>query len=317
MRLIFFGTPEFALPALRSLAKSGHELAQVVTRPDRARGRGQHEVTPSPVAAAAAEFNLDSIKPEKAGAPEFLERVKELSPDLLAVAAYGALLPDSLLALSRHGALNIHPSLLPRWRGPAPVHRTIWAGDANSGVTIMKIVSKLDAGPIALQREVPVEAGESRGELEERLAETGAALLLEVLERLAAGALETRAQDEARATYAPVFAAEEMRLDWKGPADQQDRLIRALAPFPGAYFMCRGQRVKIWRARPLAGRHSEPPGTLLNPAAGGAWNIACGEAMLEVSIVQPEGKGSMPMNDFLIGRRLGAGDSLVDGVSAR
>lgn len=314
MRVVFFGTPEFALPSLKSLAASKHDLAAVITRPDRPRGRGQRTFAPSPVAAAAAELGMEAVKPEKAGAPDFLEFIRGIAPDLLAVAAYGGLLPDSLLALARHGGLNIHPSLLPRWRGPAPVHRAIWAGDAKTGVTIMQVAAKLDAGPIVLQRDTPIGPEETRGELESRLAPMGAELLLEAIDRLSAGALRPFAQDEAAAAYAPVFAAEEMRLDWRAPAENLGRLIRALAPSPGAHFVCRGQRVKVWRGRALSGRPGGPPGSLLEPSAGGAWNIACGEAMLEVSIVQPEGRDKMAMNDFLIGRRLKAGDTLMDGA---
>jgi len=309
MKVVFFGTPEFALPALRALARGGFDLAAVVTRPDRQRGRGQSRLEPPPVASIARELGLRIIQPESPKSSVFQEELAGLAPDVLAVAAYGHLIPDSVLAAAPGGAWNIHPSLLPRWRGPAPVHRAVWAGDAETGVSIMRLVAKLDAGPVAAAERTPIGPHETRGQLEARLASLGADLLVRVLGEVQDGRARPEEQDEAAATYAAVFAPEERELHWDRPADELDRLVRALAPSPGAWFAFRGERIKVLDAMPSFA--SSPPGTLVERDREGAWLAACRPGGLWLRKVQPEGKGSMTADAFVAGRRLSPGDALL------
>jgi methionyl-tRNA formyltransferase len=325
MRIVFFGTPEFAIPSLQVLAASSHVIAGVVTRPDRPRGRGRRAIIPSPISETAASLGLKVFKPERTSESGFLPQIKALQPDALAVAAYGALLPDTVLRTAPHGGWNVHPSLLPRWRGPAPIHRAIWAGDRETGVTIIKMASRLDAGPIARQESVPIGPGATRGDLEESLARIGASLLVESLSRLEHGKLELVEQDESKATFAPIFSPQDRQIDWKRPAHELDRLIRALMPEAGAYFVYKDCRVKILRARaekgtPMSASPSTTQtlatGTLLSRTTEG-WRISCGEGFLETITVQPEGKEHMTMNDFVNGWHLGAGESLVSIKTAR
>lgn len=311
MRIVFFGTPEFAIPSLSALASGKHEIAAVVTRPDRTRGRGHRAMHPSPVAEMAVKLGLNLLKPEKCSDPEFIDKIRELSPDALAVAAYGALLPDPVLNIAPRGAWNVHPSLLPRWRGPAPIHRALWAGDERTGVTIMKLASRLDAGPIARQEEIPIGPSTGRGELEISLALLGASLLADFLDGLGDREPELTEQKEALATLAPIFGPEERQIDWTKPAWELDRLVRALIPEPGAYFFLGPCRVKVLRARPQGSESPYPAGTLISRTSPEGWNVSCGQGMLEVLAVQPQGKEHMTMNDFVIGRRLAAQDSLV------
>ncbi len=307
--MLFFGTPEFAVASLKTLVRYGFNLAGVVTQPDRPQGRGQSQVTPPPVAQAAQELKLAVLQPEKPSEPAFLERVEAMRPDVFAVAAYGHLLPDRLLSMAPLGAWNVHPSLLPRWRGPAPIHRTIWAGDEITGVSIMKLAARLDAGPLARQETVRVEPRETCGALEQRLAALGADLLVETLQKLRHGAVPLKEQDENAATYAPVFKPEELELNWDHPAVRLDRLIRALAPTPGAHFVFRGSQVKARDAEPAPTLPS-PAGTLLERSPQRAWRVACGEGSLWIRMVQPEGKSTMTMDAFIAGRRLKRGDVL-------
>lgn len=317
MRIVFFGTPEFAIPSLNSLAAGKHDIVGVVTRPDRPRGRGQRTLAPSPVAEAGSRLGLNLLKPVKSSDPAFIGRIKELRPDALAVAAYGALLPDPILDLAPRGGWNVHPSLLPRWRGPAPIHRAIWAGDAKTGVTIMRLASRLDAGPIARQQSVPIEPFASRGEVETSLARLGASLLIDFLGELERRDPELTGQDEDSATFAPVFSAQERMLDWGRPARESDRLIRALAPDPGAYFLFGDSRVKVLRARTAGKEGRLPAGTLISRASPEGWSVSCGQDALEILAVQPQGKEHMTMNDFVIGRRLAARDSLVSAKASQ
>lgn len=317
MRIVFFGTPEFAIPSLNALASGRHEIAAVVTRPDRVRGRGRREKLPSPIAEISAKLGLNSLKPEKCTDPVFIDRIAQLRPDALAVAAYGALLPDPVLDIAPRGGWNVHPSLLPRWRGPAPIHRAVWAGDEKTGVTIMKLVSRLDAGPIARQEQVPIEPSAKRGELEISLAELGASLLADFMDELDKRDPELTEQDEALATLAPIFEPEERKMDWAKPAQELDRLVRALIPEPGAYFHLGALRVKVLRARAVGAEIPYPAGMLISRTSSEGWSVSCGQGALEVLAVQPQGKEHMTMNDFVIGRRLGARDSLISARDSR
>jgi methionyl-tRNA formyltransferase len=241
--------------------------------------------------------------------PEAVARVAALAPDALVVAAYGLIIPDSLLAIPRLGPWNVHPSLLPRWRGPAPIHRTIWAGDTETGVTIIRVTSRVDAGPMALYERTPVDGSEDRGALERRLATIGASLMVRSLDEMERGTLGTTEQDESRATYAGVFAPEEAAISWDRPSDAIDRLVRALLPAPGAHFPFRGSRVKVLAASPDTAQ--DEPGRLVRREEEGAWTVACGKGGLRMRMVHPAGGKPMTMDEFVRGRRLSAGERLA------
>jgi len=311
MRVVFFGTPDFAVPSLKAIALNGHQIVGVVTRPDKPRGRGQKDKAAPPIVAAAREMKLKLFQPGHPKDDSLFQGLKEVKPEAIAVAAYGNLIPDRILDLAPRGTWNVHPSLLPRWRGPAPIHRTIWAGDEDTGVSIMRVTSRLDSGGIARQERIPLGLRETRGEVEHTLAQIGAEMLVRTLSDLATGEVRITEQDESRVTYAPVFTDEERRIRFDDlTSSEAFRLVRALEPSPGTYFLFRGERVKVLATHPCP--HSNPalPGTLLERIPQGAWRIACREGSIWIESVQPEGKLLMSMDAFLAGRRLHLGDSL-------
>ncbi len=310
LRVVFFGTPAFAVPGLRALAAASEvTLVGAVTRPDRARGRGLDRIESPPVAEAAKALGIPVLQPARPSEPGFAGQLAALRPDAFAVVAYGHLIPDALLTIAKHGAWNVHPSLLPRWRGPAPVHRTIAAGDARTGVCIIRLVAEMDAGPVAMRAELPVSATVTRGELEGTLAALGADLLVRALDRVAHGTVELAEQDHPAATYAGMFGEAERQITWDRPAAELDRLIRALLPFPGAWCKTSTGRLKILAAAP-GESVGAPPGTLVARDGPGRWQIACDPGSLWLASVQPDGKAAMPMDAFVNGRRLSAGDTL-------
>lgn len=309
-RVVFFGTPAFAVPSLQAVAAaSGLELAAVVTRPDRARGRGRERMESPPVAVAAQALGVPVFQPARPSQPGFADQLAALKPDAFAVVAYGHLIPDAMLALARHGAWNVHPSLLPRWRGPAPIHRAIASGDAKTGVCIIRLVAEMDAGPVAMRTELPLGPAVTRGELEATLASLGADLLVRTLDRVKHGTVDLAEQDPAGATYAGMFGEPERQVVWDRPAVELDRLVRALLPVPAAWCRIGSERVKL-----LAAELGEPvgaaPGTLVARRPGGGWQVACASGSLWVISVQPEGKAAMPFDAFVNGRRLSAGSPL-------
>ena len=308
MRLAFLGTPAFAVPVLDALATSTHKVVGVLTQPPRPAGRGLKAVRRSPVAERARALGFHITEPARL-TPEAVAAVAALSPDALVVAAYGLVLPDSLLAVPRLGPWNVHPSLLPRWRGPAPIHRTIREGDAETGVTIIRVTSRVDAGPMALVERTPVGPRETRGELEARLSVIGAALIVKSMDALEHGTLATTEQDDSQATYAGVFGPGETAFAWTEPAASIDRLVRALSPAPGAHFPAGGARVKVLDARP--GHGHGKPAHLLAREDGGAWEVACGAGSLLVARVHPAGGKAMTMDEYVRGRRLSAGDAVA------
>ena len=311
MRLVFFGTPVFAVPALRALVRNHHEILAVVTQPPRTQGRGLSSEIPSPVMMEARQLGLPILTPARTKDPEFLAYIHSLSPDACVVAAYGGILPDSLLEIPAKGTWNIHPSLLPRWRGPSPVQRTIWAGDTETGVCIMQVVAEVDAGPVALVERTMIGQRETKFELEGRLAYFGADLLITALTQLGKGNLPAIVQDSSQSTYAGMFKAEEMEIKWFRMAGEIDRLVRAMAPAPGAYFMVDGQRVKVRGVVPVHHTEEAQPGTLLERIQGGAWRVACGSGSAWIGTVLPQGKSWMSTDSFLQGRRLKVGDQLA------
>ena len=297
MRIAFMGTPDFAVVALDRLAAAGHEVAAVYTQPPRPANRGR--VTPTPVQLRAEALGLPVRTPVSLKAEEERAAFAALGVEVAVVAAYGLLLPRPVLDAPRFGCINIHASLLPRWRGAAPVQRAILAGDAETGVTIMQMEAGLDTGPMLAAAHVPI-ARQTAGELTAELADAGAALLLEVLSRLP---LEGVAQPAEGVTHAAKIRKEEARIDWALPAVAIDRLVRAMQPSPGAWFASGGQRVKLIAAEAVDG--DGVAGTLAGESL-----VACGAGALRLLTVQPEGRARMAAADWLRGRRLALGEPL-------
>ncbi len=307
MRVLFFGTPDFAVPTLAALVGEGFEVVAAVTRPDRPVGRHRSRLEAPPVKHAALAEEIPVLQPERPTDEAFLAAVRALEPDVSVVVAYGHILRPALLALPRLGSVNVHASLLPALRGAAPIERAILEGLTETGVTIMQMDAGMDTGPILHQVATPVAPDETGGELRARLAEMGALALVEALTLLDAGGVSPRPQDDAAATYAPKLTREEERLDWRLPADTLARRIRAFDPAPGAWAECRGKPLKLFGARTDGGEGA--PGTVLD--AGDALRIACGTGAIEVDDVQPAGKARMTARAFVNGRGVAAGDVLA------
>ncbi|MSU88154.1 methionyl-tRNA formyltransferase [Rhodobacteraceae bacterium 2CG4] len=299
MRLIYMGTPEFAVPALDTLHAADHEIACVYTQPPRPAGRGK-KPRPSPVQARAEALGLPVRHPASLKGAEAQADFAALNAELAVVAAYGLILPRAILDAPAQGCLNIHASLLPRWRGAAPIHRAIMAGDTETGVCIMRMEAGLDTGPVLARRATPIGAEETTGELHDRLARIGAAL---VAETLAALPLPEVPQPEDGVTYAAKIDKADARIDWTRPADEVARQIRGLAPFPGAWTEAGGERIKLLGARPANGAGA--PGTVL---AG--LTVACGTGAVEITRAQRAGRAAQDADSFLRGLALPAGTTL-------
>ena len=306
-RLVYFGTPGFAVPALLRLIGSAHQVVAVVTQPDRPRGRG-HKVVPEAVKVAAVEHGLPLFQPTRLKDPALLDALRALQPDLGVVAAYGRILPTEHLALPRLGLINVHGSLLPRWRGAAPVHRAIMAGDLTTGVTIMRVVQALDAGPMLARVTTNIDPDESSVELERRLASAGAAVLLETVNRLANGhAVDEEPQDERLVTYASRLERKESQVDWSRPAREIHNRIRGLQPWPLAAAVLHARRVLLLRSAVDAGDAGTPPGVVAGVTPD-AIAVGTGSGTLRLLEIQPEGRAAMPVRAFLSGHRVVAGD---------
>lgn len=305
MRVIYLGTPDFAVIPLRALLDDPrYEVVGVVTQPDRPVGRGG-AVQPPPVKQAVQGLGLPVIQPETLRDPAELERLAALRPDVGVVAAYGEILRRAALQIPPLGYLNIHPSLLPRHRGPAPVTGAILAGDAETGVSVMRLTGKMDAGPILAQQRVPLSPDAWAGALTDRLFHLGAQLLLDALEPYAAGALAPQPQDEAQASYTRLLSRADGQIDWGAPAEQIERMTRAYDPWPGAFSTWRGQPLKIIAARPQPWHGPQPPGSLIDRRD--AVLVATGAGALELLTVQPAGKKAMPADAWRRGLREEAG----------
>ncbi|PWK60169.1 methionyl-tRNA formyltransferase [Roseicyclus mahoneyensis] len=297
MRVVFMGTPEFSVPVLDALAGAGHEIACVYTQPPRPAGRGQAE-RPSAVQTRAEAMGLNVRHPKSLRTPEAQAEFAALWADIAVVVAYGLILPQAVLDAPAHGCLNIHASLLPRWRGAAPIQRAIMAGDEETGVCIMQMEARLDTGPVLLSHAIPIGAEETAGSLHDRLSALGAEAIVDALARLEH--LVPMPQPVAGVTYAEKIEKAEARLDWTQAAPHIDRKIRGLSPFPGAWTMIGGKRVKLVASRLAAG--SGAPGTVLT-----GLTVACGSGAVEVTEVQPEGKPRMAAEAFLRGARIAPG----------
>lgn len=320
LRIVYMGTPAFAVRPLRHLLRNWCHISAVVTQPDRPRGRGG-AVRPSPVKEAAASLGLTVLQPASARDPEFIKELQELAPDVIVTCAYGIILPPAVLAIPRLGCLNVHPSLLPEFRGAAPIQRALMAGRERTGVTIYFMDEGMDTGDILLQDEVAIGPTETAGELADRLSDLGAKLLLRALKLVAADeAPPRRPQDHQLATYAPALKSQEERLDWRWSTVAIANHCRGLAPRPGAYTMYKGQRLKILQATALAKAEDEingsvaaagaadgPPGTILAVDHEDGFIVAAGDGAVLVQRVQPAGRRPMSAVDFINGQALTAG----------
>lgn len=291
-RVVFMGTPEFAVPILRRLADM-YPLAGVVTQPDKPAGRGR-ALTPPPVKVAAEALGIPVFQPRRVREPEALAFLGQWRPDLIITAAYGQILPRALLALPTHGCLNVHASLLPRWRGAAPIHRAVMAGDEETGVTLMRMVEALDAGPVLGARRTPIGPDEDTGAVHDRLAELGAALVAELVPRYLAGEITPVPQPEEGVTYAERIQPGDEWVPWHRSAADVHNHVRGLSPWPGAATLCEGERIKVWRTtrQNVLSIPPEAPGTLRWER--GRVFVACADAWLALEEVQPAGRRRMP-----------------------
>ena len=313
MVVVFLGTPQFAVPTLRRLLDSAHSIAGVITQPDRPRGRGQ-KITYAPVKALALERGIPVYQPDRLKPPEVADTLRAWRPDLGVVAAYGRIIPEHLLTVPRLGMINVHASLLPTYRGAAPVHRAVIHGDDHTGVTIMRVVKELDAGGMFAKLTRPIGPDETSAVVETALANMGAELLVTVVDQLAAGTAREEPQDETRATYAPRLTKEEGLIDWTQAAPRIHNRVRGLYPWPHAYTFFNGMRLIVLRsavATRNAGVSAGTPGTIL-AATSEALHVATGDGELAILEVQAEGRRAMRVHDFLLGHRLAAGDTFLD-----
>ncbi|MRH02506.1 methionyl-tRNA formyltransferase [Xanthomonas sontii] len=301
MKLVFAGTPDFAVPSLRAAAQR-HEVVAVYTQPDRPAGRGRG-LTPSPVKLEAVARGIPVLQPQTLRAPETLQALRALQPDLIVVVAYGLILPKAVLAIPTHGCWNVHASLLPRWRGAAPIQRAIEAGDSETGVCLMQMEAGLDTGPVLLSQRTPIGADETGGQLHDRLAALGAQVLADGLGLLRAGLRPVaQPQPEAGVTYAHKLDKAQARLDWQQPAAQLARQVRAFDPWPVAEAMLAGERVRVHGAIALDLAHAQQPGTVLTASKQGI-DIACGQGALRLRVLQRDGGKAITAADYLNARR--------------
>jgi methionyl-tRNA formyltransferase len=315
--IVFFGTPDFAVPTLRALHDAGRPISLVVAQPSRPAGRGR-ELREPPVVAAARALGLPFVQPERVRRPEFLERMRELAPDLAVVVAFGQIFPQALLDIPRFGCVNVHASLLPRHRGAAPIQAAILAGDAVTGVTTMRMTAGMDEGPMLLTAETPIGPRETAGQLAPRLAASGAALLVRTLDALERGGLEAVEQDVAAATYAPKIEKDAARIRWQETAAALDRRFRAQSPWPGLEATIRGETVKLLGVEPLpappeiAVAMPAPPGTVVavSVVGLGSLDVVTSAGVLRVTSLQRPGRRPVSAAEFLravpieIGERL-------------
>ncbi|MBA4494187.1 methionyl-tRNA formyltransferase [Paenactinomyces guangxiensis] len=310
VRIVFMGTPDFAVPSLRALVEEKYQVVAVVTQPDRPKGR-KKELTPPPVKVAAQNYGIPVYQPEKLRDPEAIKKVLEYKPDLIVTAAYGQIVPEEILNVPRLGCINVHASLLPKYRGGAPIHKAIIDGEKETGITIMYMVKALDAGDMIAQRSVPITEQDHTGTMHDKLSRTGADLLKEVLPRLVKGEITAVPQDESKVTYAPNIRREDEKIDWSRSAKAIAQQVRGLHPWPVAFTLWKGKPFKVWWAEPLDEPAREVPGTVKRIGTDGIV-VATGEGSLLLTEVQPAGKKRMAVEEFARGRQMEAGERLGD-----
>lgn len=311
MKIVFMGTPAFAVPSLRMLLEEGYEVVAVVTQPDRPQGR-KKMLAPSPVKEAALELGLPVLQPERMRRPEAVAELAAYEPDLIVTAAYGQILPKSVLELPKNGCVNVHGSLLPKYRGGAPIQRCIINGEKVTGVTLMYMAEGLDTGDMISRVEVPIEDEDTSGTMFDKLSLAGRDLLKAEMPRLAAGRVEAAVQDDSEATYAPNLSREDERIDWTAGSLATYNRIRGLVPFSGAFTLWNGETFKVWAAaKPSAGNAggSAEPGTVLSVSERGV-EVKTGDGILLLTTVQPAGKKAMSAADFSRGASLKPGTVL-------
>jgi methionyl-tRNA formyltransferase len=305
MRLVFLGTPAFAVPTLERMVAAGHQVAAVLTQPDRPRGRGQ-QLAPPPVKESALRLELPVYQPERVRRPEAVEYLRGLHAEAMVVVGYGQIIPQNVIDLAPLGIINVHASLLPKYRGAGPIQWSIVNGETRTGVTTMRIDAGLDTGDMLLKRETEIGPDENAIELGNRLAVMGADLLIETLDGLAAGTIVPEKQDSSAATHAPLIKKEDGLIDWSRAAREIHNRVRGLQPWPGAYTTLRGQKLHIWKSRVVDGS-SSAQGRLVSvkPPV-----VACGSGLLELVEVQSEGRKRLPASDFANGQRLAENEVL-------
>ncbi|WP_407321883.1 methionyl-tRNA formyltransferase [Dickeya ananatis] len=301
LRIIFAGTPDFAAQHLAALLSSEHEVVGVFTQPDRPAGRG-NKLTPSPVKVLAEQHGIPVFQPKSLRPGENQQIVAGLNADVMVVVAYGLILPQAVLDMPRLGCINVHGSLLPRWRGAAPIQRALWAGDSLTGITIMQMDAGLDTGAMLHKIECPILPDDTSATLYEKLAKLGPQGLMETLAQLSSSQVTAQVQDDSLATYAEKLSKEEARLDWQLSAEQLERCIRAFNPWPVSYFLVEEQPVKVWKAQALDTQHQQQPGTVLAADKEGI-RVATANGILNIQILQPSGKKAMSAQDLLNSRR--------------
>ncbi len=306
MRIVFFGTPAFAVPSFQALRRERYQVVGVVTQPDRAQGRSRSRLVAPPIKLEAEAAGLPVLQPPRPMGDVFLANLRRLEPDLAVVVAYGHILRSDVLSTPPLGMINVHASLLPRWRGAAPIQHAIIGGDAETGVSIMQLDAGLDSGPVLHRVATPIGPDETAGELAARLAELGAAALVDALSLLTGGVARPEPQDPAGATLAPKFDRDDARLNWSDEAEALARRVRAFDPAPGAWALHGDKPLKLFGA--AASSQPGEPGRIL--AAGDRLVIGCGQSALSVREIQPAGRGRLPVADWIRGRGIAVGDRL-------
>ncbi len=306
MRIVFMGTPEFAVPSLKALIESGEQVVSVVCQPDKPKGRGL-EVIPPPTKVLAEKHGIPVLQPQKIRTDEFFNKLKGLNPDLICVVAYGKILPKSILDLPQYGCINVHASLLPQYRGAAPINWAIIRGERVTGITTMKMDEGMDTGDILLKREMPIDDEDTGETLSEKLSKMGAEVLIETIVLLKEGRLNPIPQDHSQATYAPMLKKEDGNIDWRKPAEEIRNLIRGALPWPGAYTKLEGKLLKIYRAR--ATKDSGRPGEVIRSNSE-ILRVATGIGALDILEIQIEGGKRLQTEAFLRGRRIKEGTVL-------
>ncbi|MBA3639076.1 MAG: methionyl-tRNA formyltransferase [Acidobacteria bacterium] len=310
LRIVYFGTPGFAVPALQTLIDSRHDVVALVSQPDRPKGRG-HKLQPTPTKIAAETAHVRVLQPSKVKDRAFHSELAAFAPDLGVVAAYGRIIPDVVLAIPRFGMINIHASLLPKYRGAAPIHRAVIDGEHETGVTIMRVVTELDAGPMFATERRTIGPNETTPEVERALAAAGASLALRVIEQIASGEAVETPQDHAQATYAAKIERHEGTIAWTLPAERIHNLVRGLQPWPLVTVSLDGMRCRFHRSAVTDESSDATPGTVTS-VANGALSVATGDRrVLQILEMQPEGKRVMPVRDFLSGHSVSVGTSLT------